>query len=55
MIRGYHIYMDVWLSYTGEVLYCCLDERSVEGTAVRQNRNVYSLEFDHDRSNFDAY
>ena len=50
MIRGYHVYKDIWLSCIGEVLNCCFDERSaegpfrLEGTAAKQNQNVYSLE-----------
>ena len=49
IIRRYHVYKNVWLSYIGEVLYCCCDERSAEepfrsGTAAKQNQNVYSLE-----------
>ena len=31
MIREYHVYKDVWLSYIGEVLDCCFDERRAEG------------------------
>ena len=49
MIRGYHVCKDVWLSYTGEVLYGHLNERSAKlpftlSTSVKQNQNVYSLE-----------
>ena len=43
MIRGYHVYMDVWSSYTGEVLYYCFDERSAEGTAVESIIKVSAL------------
>ena len=31
MIRGYHVYNDVWSSYIREVLYCHRDEISEEG------------------------
>ena len=34
MIRGYHIYNDVWSSYIREVLYCHHDEISEEGPFV---------------------
>ena len=50
MIRGYHVYKNVWLSYIGKVLDGCLDERNSEGpfgsegTSAKQNWNVYSLE-----------
>ena len=52
VIRGYHVYKDVWLSHIGEVLYCCRDgikEACAEGvfgsaTAAKQIQNVYFLE-----------
>ena len=43
VIRGYHVYNEVWLSFTGKILYCCHDQGSTKGLfdeATKQKRSL---------------
>ena len=46
MTRKYHVYKDVWSSFIEEVLFCCRDEETGEGSfksSTAASRNLHSF------------
>ena len=41
MIRGYHVYKDVWLSFIGEVLYCHCDVQNYHDPLVSHGQTSF--------------